>query len=144
MMQFKPLGRDFSVAAQIDVADIARAAAEGYTHIVNNRPDGEQPGQPDGTAIGDAARAAGMGYSHIPVSPAGMSLEQVRELAQVLEAAPGRVLAFCRSGTRSTLLWGLAKASLGGEPSALAAAAAAQGYDLGPTMAAMWQLHQDR
>ncbi|MFA7440737.1 MAG: TIGR01244 family sulfur transferase [Sphingomonadaceae bacterium] len=142
MTQFKPLGPDFSVAAQIEIADVARAAAEGYTHIVNNRPDGEQPGQPDSATIADAARAAGLGYSFIPVSPGGMSLEQVKSLAEVLERQSERVLAFCRSGNRSALLWGLAKASTGAEPSALAAAAAAQGYDLGPVLGAMQQLQQ--
>lgn len=117
-----------AVAGQVAPGDIAAAAAAGFVHIVNNRPDGEQPGQPAGAEIEAAATAAGLGYTAIPIDHSGFSLEQVAAMAAVL--ADGPVLAFCRSGTRSTNLWALAEASRGGDPDAIIAAAAAGRYDV--------------
>ncbi|MBC7986258.1 MAG: TIGR01244 family phosphatase, partial [Sphingomonadaceae bacterium] len=47
----------------------------------------------------------------------------------------GKTLAYCRSGTRSTLLWALTEARAGADPEALSEAAAAAGYDLAPIRA---------
>lgn len=121
------------VAGQIDPEEIAGLARQGVTRIVNNRPDGEERGQPPGADIAAAAQAAGIGYAFIPVS-GGFSGEQVEAMAQALDA-PGRVLAFCKSGTRSTLLWALARIRLGDDPQELDAKAAAAGYDLSPIRA---------
>ena len=90
-----------SVAPQITPEDVAEIAAAGFTAIVNNRPDDEEGGQPEGDAIRAAAEAAG-----------------------------GPVLAYCRSGTRSCNLWALARAKQGDHPDRLMAKAAATGYDL--------------
>ncbi len=102
--------------------------------IVNNRPDGEEPGQPAGAEIEAAARAAGIAYRHIPVA-AGFSPEQVEAMNEALGASDGAVLAFCRSGTRSTYLWALARAGAGEAADSLIAKAAAAGYDLRPIAA---------
>lgn len=118
------------VAGQVAPDDVAGLGAQGVTAIVNNRPDGEEPGQPTSAEIEAAARAAGLSYTHIPVT-GGMSSDQVEAMAAALEE-PGRTLAFCRSGTRSTFLWALARARLGDDPQELAAKAAAAGYDLAP------------
>jgi len=119
-----------SVAPQIAPGDVADIAAAGFTAIINNRPDGEDAGQPEGEAIRRAAEAAGLQYSEIPVTHAGFSANQVEAMATALAAAPGPVLAYCRSGTRSCNLWALAAASRGGDPGALTAKAAGAGYDL--------------
>jgi len=79
-----------------------------------------------------AADAAGLGYAAIPITHAGFSEDQVVAMGQALAAAPGPVLAFCRSGTRSTLIWALARARAGDAPAELSAKAAAAGYDLSP------------
>lgn len=121
------------VAGQIMPEEVAGLARQGVTTIVNNRPDGEEMGQPPGTEIEAAAKAAGIGYVHLPVA-AGFSADQIEAMAAASEQA-GRMLAFCRSGTRSTLLWALARARLGDDPEELAAKAAAAGYDLGPISA---------
>ncbi|MEA2999783.1 MAG: hypothetical protein QOK17_1616 [Sphingomonadales bacterium] len=97
--------------------------------LVNNRPDGEEPGQPASSEIEAAARAAGLDYRYIPIA-GGISKAQVEAMAEALEA--GSALAFCRSGTRSTYLWALARASRGAEVDSLNAAAAEAGYDLAP------------
>jgi uncharacterized protein (TIGR01244 family) len=121
------------VAGQIRPGDVATLEGEGVTMIVNNRPDGEEPGQPPGAGIEAVARAAGIEYRHIPVA-GGFSKAQVVAMAEALEASAGKTLAFCRSGTRSTFLWALARAQAGDEPQEIAAKAAAAGYDLTPIL----------
>jgi uncharacterized protein (TIGR01244 family) len=100
------------VAGQIALEEVPELKAAGIATIVNNRPDGEEPGQPASAEIEAAARAAGLDYRHIPVA-GGLSGEQVEAMAEALAGAEGKTLAFCRSGTRSTYLWALAKARLG-------------------------------
>ena len=136
-MMFRKLDDSISVAAQISTADVAEAARQGYTFIINNRPDGEQPGQPTSAEIGEAAKAAGLGYAVIPITHAGFREDQVEAMSAALAAANGPVLAFCRSGTRSTFVWALARARQGEEPAELAAKAANAGYDISPIMAAL-------
>jgi uncharacterized protein (TIGR01244 family) len=119
-----------SVAGQLTPADLAEARAQGFTAIVNNRPDGEQPGQPTDVEIAAAADANGLAYTAIPVGPAGLGEAQVSAMAGVLEQADGPVLAFCRSGTRSTYLWALARARLGDDADTLVEKAEAAGYDI--------------
>ena len=128
-MTFRRLGEAMLVSGQIAPGDVADAAAAGVTLIVNNRPDGEEPGQPTGASIAAAAQAAGLEYRHIPVS-GGIAPDQIAALADALAAADGTTLAFCRSGTRSTYLWALAQARLGTSADAIVEAAAAAGYDV--------------
>jgi len=129
---FRQLVEGVYASPQIGVDEVELARAMGIRLIVNNRPEGEEPGQTTGTAIEAAARAAGIAYVAIPVTHAGFSEPQVSAMARALEGATGPVLAYCRSGTRSTLLWALAEASSGADPDELAEAAAAAGYDLAP------------
>ena len=129
---FRTIDEHVSVFGQIEPHDVAAARAHGFATIVNNRPDEEQPGQPAGAAIEAAARAAGLAYVAIPVDHAGFSPPQVEAMARALEQADGPVLAFCRSGTRSTFLWALARARLGDPADTLIAKAARAGYDISP------------
>jgi len=128
---FKHLDSNTFVSGQISPADVAEAAEQGITLIVNNRPDGERPGQPLGSEIEAAAQAAGIAYRHIPVSQ-GFTPEQVQEMAEAMASSQGSVLAFCASGTRSTYLWALARSSEGADGEELIRQAAEAGYDLGP------------
>jgi uncharacterized protein (TIGR01244 family) len=129
--RLSPLDPDTLVSGQIMPADLSALAAEGVMMIVNNRPDGEEPGQPSAAEIEAAARAAGIDYRWVPVA-SGFSADQVEAMGAALEAAEGKVLAFCRSGTRSTFLWALARARMGEEAETLIGKAAAAGYDLSP------------
>ena len=122
------------VSGQVDPADLPAIKAAGVAMIVNNRPDGEVPGQPAAAAIETAARAAGLDYRFIPVA-SGFSADQVDAMTEALDAADGPVLAFCRSGTRSTFLWALARTRQGEEAEELMRNAAAAGYDLRPIAA---------
>lgn len=134
---FRKLTEKMLVAPQIGIADVADASAAGVTLIINNRPEGEAADQTSGPAIDAAARAAGIGYIAIPVTHAGFADWQVSAMAEALENADGKILAYCRSGTRSTLLWALARASKGEHPAILAEQAADAGYDLTPITAMM-------
>lgn len=119
-----------SVAPQITPEQVAEIAASGFVAIVNNRPDGEDAGQPDGAEIRAAAQAAGLAYTEIPVTQAGFAHPQIDAMVQVLEGAVGPVLAYCRSGTRSCNLWALAQAKQGRDPDVLIAKGREAGYDL--------------
>jgi len=133
MSQFRQIDSQFLASPQITVADVAEAKALGVGLIVNNRPEDESDDQTPGAQIAQAAQAAGIAYVAIPVTHAGFSMPQVEALQQALaQAGEVPVLAYCRSGTRSTLLWALAEASTGADPDDLAAAAAQAGYDVSP------------
>ncbi len=132
---FRKLVEGVYASPQIGLPDVELARAMGVSLIVNNRPEGEAPDQVPGPEIEAAARAAGIGYIAIPVTHSGFSEPQVKAMAEALQGASGPILAYCRSGTRSTLLWALAEASSGTNPDELAAAAAQAGYDLAPVRA---------
>ncbi len=119
-----------SVSQQILPGEVPALAAQGFTALINNRPDGEAAGQPAGAEIEAAARAAGMAYVAIPIDHSGFGLAQVEAMANALAANPGPVLAYCRSGSRSAHLWALAEAFRGEDPVGLLEAAAAAGYDI--------------
>lgn len=129
---FRQLSDRVYASPQIGTAEVAEAARMGVGLIVNNRPEGESDDQVPGSEIESAARAAGMNYVAIPVTHAGFSEGQMKAMAAALASTDKPILAYCRSGTRSTLLWALAQASEGKQPDDLAAAAAAAGYDLTP------------
>jgi uncharacterized protein (TIGR01244 family) len=94
-----------AVAPQPVRSDFQELRRLGFTTIVNNRPDGEDPNQPGSAAEEQAARAAGLGYVHIPVTSTGMTEADARLLKDTIEQAPGPVVAHCRSGARSFYLW---------------------------------------
>src|ERR1700694_3974360 len=98
-----------AVAPQPVLSDFQELRRLGFTTIVNNRPDGEDPNQPGSAAEEQAARAAGLGYVHIPVTSTGMTEADARLLKDTIEQAPGPVVAHCRSGARSFCLWILSR-----------------------------------
>ncbi len=141
---FRQLTDRVFASPQIGLAEVAEAAASGIGLIINNRPDGESDDQVPGEEIAAAARAAGIGYVAIPVTHAGFSQPQIAAMRAALDGTDGKVLAYCRSGTRSTLLWALAEASAGKSPEELTASAAGAGYDLGPIRALLDMLAAGR
>lgn len=131
MTRFIELAPDFLVAPQISETDVAEAARLGVRLIVNNRPDREEPGQPMGAAIEKAARDAGIAYVAIPVTGmAGIDARDIAAFNAAIAAAAGPTLAFCRSGTRSTVLRALAQAARGADVDQLINEAASAGYNL--------------
>ena len=130
MSDFRSLSPTYSVAPQITIEDVAEAKAQGFAMIVNNRPDGEEPSAPQGGDIAHAAAAEGIAYAAIPIGHSGFSHAQIDALDKLLGDATGPILAYCRSGTRSTHLWALTQARGGAEVGAIVDAAAKAGYDL--------------
>lgn len=129
MTLFRRVTDQFSVSPQIAVGDVAQAATQGFVLIINNRPDGEDPAQPNGAEIEAAAQAAGLNYVAIPVR-GGPDAGQVQAQQEALAAADGPVLAFCRSGTRSIVTWAIGQAQAGVDRQTLIALGADAGYDL--------------
>jgi uncharacterized protein (TIGR01244 family) len=129
---FRQLTDTILVSPQIDLDDLAEAVRLGVKHIINNRPEDESDDQTPGAVIEQAAKEAGLGYTAIPVTHGGFSQGQVDAMVAALTEANGPILAYCRSGTRSTLLWALARASQGETAADLAPMAAAAGYDITP------------
>jgi len=133
-MNFRELDRKTLVAdSQLHAAGVTEAAARGVTLIVNNRPDGEEEGQPEAAEIEAAAKAAGLDYAHIPID-LEFSGDKVEALSAALAGAEGRALLCCRTGTRSAYLWALARAREGAMPEALLGNAARAGYNLRPIL----------
>ena len=132
MTHFRTVTDTFSVSPQISLDDVAAAAAQGFTLVINNRPDGESPDQPTSAQIEAAAKAAGLDYLYAPVMgrPGPAQVEAVRE---AVAAASGKTLAYCRSGTRSIYTWALGQASAV-DPDTLLRQGAAAGYDLSPVV----------
>jgi hypothetical protein len=101
---------NFATAPQIDPQDMAAIAAHGFTTVINNRPDGEGgPAQPTSAQMADAAAAAGLSYHYLPVISGQITPEQTQQFAALIKAATGPVLAFCRSGARSTNIWSMGR-----------------------------------
>ncbi|KQP60616.1 TIGR01244 family sulfur transferase [Methylobacterium sp. Leaf108] len=92
------------VSGQPSLAEIADLPAHGVAGLLNNRPDGEEPGQPGAAAERAAAEAAGLAYADLPVTGDTITRDDVRRFRETVAAAPGPVLAHCRGGTRSLTL----------------------------------------
>lgn len=105
MPELRRIAPSFAVTSQIRPEDLRAIAAQGFRAIVNNRPDGEEPGQPTAQELRIAAERLGLRYNHIPISPGQMTDGDARALAELLRGAHGQVLAFCRTGNRSSRLW---------------------------------------
>lgn len=107
-MKLANVTETFSVAPQVRPQDMRALADAGYRTVICNRPDGEEPGQPTAAAIGEAADAAGIAFHHIPVSGGVFPPDAVEAFNRVRGEANGKVLAYCRTGTRSIMLDALA------------------------------------
>ena len=120
------------VADQIAPREVAALKGEGVTMIVNNRPDGEDVGQPTSAEIEQAARDAGIAYRHVPIAR-GMGPTDVEAMRDAIHAAgEGTLFAFCRSGNRSALAWAVAKSEDGISRDALERCVGEAGFNLGP------------
>lgn len=142
MSSFKDITNRFSVSTQLTPKDIETAAQEGFTAIICNRPDGEDSGQMSAADIEAACTANNLTFTHIPVS-GGVSADQIDAMNEAIQAADGSVLAYCRSGTRSTNLWAMAQAKNGANAQGLVTAAGGAGYDLSGLIPMLRSLSQD-
>ena len=120
------------VSGQVAPHEVAGLAEQGVTMLVNNRPDGEEAGQPLAGEIEDAAAAAGIDYRFVPIIR-GIGPTDIEEMQKALRATEqGKLLAFCRSGTRSALAVALAKREEGASLDEVVQQLNQAGFDHGP------------
>ncbi len=126
----RPITDTYAVAPQLEPSDMAVMAEAGVRTVICNRPDEENPAPLQAAAMQAAAEAAGLDFVYNPIMGAAMTLQNVEEQDEAIAAADGHmVLAYCRSGTRSSVVWALAQAGQRSTDDILAATAAA-GYPL--------------
>ena len=107
-MTFKSIAPNFSVSGQLTPEDISQAATQGFKSVICNRPDGEEPGQPSAAAIRKAAEALGLSFNYIPVVSGAVTDDDAAKMKVALAQMPSPILAYCRSGARSSQLWEMA------------------------------------
>lgn len=127
-MSPRPLSATVWASPQLAPEALADLAAAGVRQIISNRPDGEDPGQPTAAEMETAARTAGLSFIWIPVS--GMPGPSQAETVSGALADGLPTVMFCRSGTRSAIVWAMAERMRGADADDLRAAAASAGYDL--------------
>jgi uncharacterized protein (TIGR01244 family) len=124
-----------TVSAQLRPEDFPLLASRGAAMIINNRPDGEEPGQLTAAQGAELASRNGMDYRHLPVVLSEISETDIRAFAGAMAAATGPVHAHCRSGLRSVTLWALGQVTMGRlTPEQTQQAVSGAGYDPKATM----------
>jgi len=129
-MDIRPVTPRYAVSPQIAPEDVAAIKEAGFTRIICNRPDAENPPEYQAAAIGAAAEAAGLEFIALPLTYPTMTPERIAEHMAAIESASGPVFAYCASGTRCTTVWALGRATEGAPADELIEAAAKAGYDL--------------
>ncbi len=109
-MGYTRLSDRLVVGPQVRPQDLDEIAGAGFAGIINNRPDAEAPDQPSSAELEAEAKRCGLAYWHLPVVPGQLGETEVRAFIAALEEAGGPILAFCRTGNRSTELWRAAQA----------------------------------
>lgn len=108
-MDLRRVTDEFTVSPQIDLADIREVAEAGFRSVMCNRPDGEEPGQCEFEQIAQAARAEGLEARSVPIVSGQLTAQAVENFRKALDEMPKPMLAYCRSGTRCTMLWAIAQ-----------------------------------
>ncbi len=128
-MEIRQITPDYAVSPQIAPEDIGAIAAAGFTTILCNRPDAEVPPELSAAAMRAAAEAAGLRFVENPVTHQTLNEAMVAAQKAAMEGSAGPVLAYCASGTRSTIVWSLGQAGTLSADEIISAAARA-GYDM--------------
>ncbi|GAB4476430.1 MAG: hypothetical protein OHK0018_07250 [Erythrobacter tepidarius] len=128
-MELRNIDATLAVAPQMQPEELAGLAAQGFAAVICNRPDGEEPGQPPLDEMRRAAQEEGLAFHHVPVSGGLFPPAAVAAFAAIRRGTQGKVLAYCRTGTRSATLDALANIHGLSVEERLANAKAA-GYDL--------------
>ena len=105
MKSVSKLTPEFSITTQVALDELDSLVSQGYKTLINNRPDGEEASQPTSAEMERKATELGMVYRHIPVALTGIQESDIQALDRALRDVPSPVVSFCRSGTRSALLW---------------------------------------
>ncbi|QYX57041.1 TIGR01244 family phosphatase [Roseovarius sp. SCSIO 43702] len=133
-MDLRPITEQFAVAPQIAPEEVPEIARAGFRTIICNRPDDEDPEQPSHAQIEAAAQEEDIAFLMLPVRSGVLTEEAVNGFREALDTMPGPILAYCRSGTRCTMLWSIAQFGRM-DPDEIVAKAAEAGYDMSGLMA---------
>lgn len=137
-MDLRKITDDFSVSPQIECEDVAAIAEAGFRSILCNRPDGEEFGQCAYDVVAEAAEAAGLAVRSVPIVSGMLSEADLAAFRAALDELPKPILAYCRSGTRCTMLWSMTSfGDLGADE--IVKATSAAGYDMSGLMRQMQQ-----
>lgn len=102
------LNNNYAVYGQININDLNLLKSEGFSVIINNRPDGESLGQPKSDDLKEYAQKIGLKYYHVPVEMGNISNELIKNYKEILDKhAKDKIFAFCGSGKRATILFNL-------------------------------------
>ncbi|MEI4481667.1 MULTISPECIES: TIGR01244 family sulfur transferase [Phyllobacterium] len=112
-MDIRQIDDRYAVTGQISPDDVRDIVAAGYGALICNRPDGESPDQPDFAEIAKVAEKAGIPVYYVPIIAGQLTQDDVDAMASALEQAEGPVLAYCRSGARSTNIYGIVQQQKG-------------------------------
>jgi uncharacterized protein (TIGR01244 family) len=124
------LAPGLTAAGALSRDDIEALAASGVKTIINNRPDNEDPGQLSADEARKLCAAHGIAYHHIPFVNATLTKAEIDAFEKVLMSGSHPMVAHCRSGTRSTMIWALTRMRQGDDPAALVALGAKNGVDI--------------
>lgn len=109
-MQINQITPRYNVSPQISVEDMDALKSAGITTVICNRPDAEVPPNHRASMIEAAAQAAGLAFHILPLTHQTMTPDNVARQRDLVDAAPGPVLAYCASGTRCSVIWALGQA----------------------------------
>lgn len=124
-----------TVSAQLRPEDFPLLASRGAAMVINNRPDGEEPGQLTAAQGAELASRNGMECRHLPVVLSEIAETDIRAFGSAMAAATGPVHAHCRSGVRSVTLWALGQVTAERlTPEQAQRAVSGAGYDPKATM----------
>ena len=108
-MRVLELAPQVYVCGQVFETDLKLVAKQDVRSIVNNRPDGETPGQPASADLAKAAEELGMTFVHFPVESRSVSKEAAAEFAKTCDELERPILIFSAMGVRSTKIWEMAE-----------------------------------
>ena len=128
-MDLRRITEEFTVSPQIEADNVHQIAGAGFRSIMCNRPDGEELGQTDYETIAETARQEGLEVRWVPIVSGMISPEALEEFREALDEMPKPILAYCRSGTRCTMLWAICQHGTMGDAE-IERSAAAAGYDV--------------
>lgn len=128
-MDIRPITDRYSVSPQISVEDVPAIAAAGYTKVICNRPNAEVPPSHQADTIEQAVRAAGLEFEVLELTHQTMTPENVERQRELADCSSGKVLAYCASGTRCSVVWALGQCQ-DLAPDEILAKTAAAGYQL--------------
>ena len=104
----KSISGNHFVSGQIQIDDIEGLANFGIKLIINNRPDNEEFNQTSSELLKDKAESFGIKFIDIPFASGTLSKEKILDFSNLIKNNHEKALFYCRSGARSSLIWGLA------------------------------------